>query len=298
MNIQQTKRSSVSSAAGPQLCILFALFVITLLATSVLSSWVGGFIRQERTALLVQSSLQSVLVFILPAYVMARTVSRSPLKLLGGTSSAGYRPYLATLILYLLATPALNQIVFWNENMSLPESMKAIEQSMRAMEDASAALTDVLLSDTSVWGLLSGVLVIGCLTGFAEEIFFRGTLQRILYGKMSKHLAIWTAAIVFSVLHFQFFGFIPRMLLGAGFGYLYYWSRTLWVPAFAHALNNSVVVVLNWLALNGYIPGNVDRIGVIEIGFPYPAIISVVLTCAAIYILKDKFLKADSAIIR
>jgi membrane protease YdiL (CAAX protease family) len=44
-------------------------------------------------------------------------------------------------------------------------------------------------------------------------------------------------------MHFQFFGFIPRLLLGALFGYYYYWSKNLWIPIIAHVLNNGIIVI-------------------------------------------------------
>ena len=79
------------------------------------------------------------------------------------------------------------------------------------------------------------------LTGIGEEMLFRGTIQRIFSeGKVNTHIAVWCSAFIFSALHFQLFGFIPRMLLGAFFGYLYVWSGSLWLPILAHALNNSL----------------------------------------------------------
>ena len=88
-------------------------------------------------------------------------------------------------------------------------------------------------------------------TGLGEEMFFRGALQRICCdGMRRRHLAVWTAAFVFSTLHFQFFGFVPRLVLGAFFGYAYLWSGSLWVPVIGHALNNSAVVAFMWMGNN------------------------------------------------
>ncbi len=78
-------------------------------------------------------------------------------------------------------------------------------------------------------------------------IFFRGALQRIMAtGGVSAHAAIWIAAFVFSAFHMQFFGFLPRLLIGAFFGYLLWWSGSLWLPVCAHALNNTMALVLEW----------------------------------------------------
>ena len=157
----------------------------------------------------------------------------------------------------------MNFIVAWNENLSLPASMSALEQSMRSMEDAAAAMTDILLGDTTVWGLISGVLIVGILTGIAEEAFFRGGLQKALSSAgINHHAAIWTAAFIFSTIHFQFFGFVPRLLLGAAFGYIYHTSQSLWVAASAHALNNSLVVVSAWLVNRGLMNADIEQVGI------------------------------------
>lgn len=111
------------------------------------------------------------------------------------------------------------------------------------MEASASAISNTLLNTDSFIGVLVGVCIIGILTGFSEELFFRGGLLGIMdRTQMSKDLAVWSVAVIFSFLHFQFFGFFPRLLMGAFFGYLFIWSRNLWVPIFGHVLNNSLVV--------------------------------------------------------
>ena len=84
-----------------------------------------------------------------------------------------------------------------------------------------------------------------------EEMVFRGVLQQVVQGKSRRaHWAIWTCAFLFSAIHLQFYGFFPRLLLGAFFGYLLVWSRNLWLPIFGHFLNNSMVVCI------AYVTGN------------------------------------------
>ena len=78
---------------------------------------------------------------------------------------------------------------------------------------------------------------------------------------MKAHIAIWITAIIFSAVHFQFYGFIPRVLLGAFFGYLALWSGSLWLPIFAHALNNSLVVISTWLTKRNTIDIDINKIG-------------------------------------
>ena len=65
---------------------------------------------------------------------------------------------------------------------------------------------------------------------------------------VNAHVAIWVTAIIFSAVHMQFFGFVPRMILGALFGYLAYWSGSLWLPIIAHAFNNMCAAAGMWVS--------------------------------------------------
>ena len=132
-----------------------------------------------------------------------------------------------------------------------PEPVREAEHRVEELKAAAQEATDTLLSGSSVWDLIASVVCVGLLTGLGEEMFFRGALQRICCdGMRRRHLAVWTAAFVFSTLHFQFFGFVPRLVLGAFFGYAYLWSGSLWVPVIGHALNNSAVVAFMWMGNN------------------------------------------------
>ena len=68
--------------------------------------------------------------------------------------------------------------------------------------------------------------------------------------KITIHIAIWITAFIFSAVHMQFYGFVPRMLLGALFGYMFVWTGSLWVPVLMHFVNNGIAVVVNYLIDN------------------------------------------------
>jgi membrane protease YdiL (CAAX protease family) len=93
-----------------------------------------------------------------------------------------------------------------------------------------------------------GILVVALLPAIGEELVFRGMIQRELWrGTRNIHVAIWVSATVFSAIHMQFYGFVPRLCLGALFGYLYYWSDNLLIPIFSHFFNNAFAVVMVYL---------------------------------------------------
>ncbi|GAB6008682.1 CPBP family intramembrane glutamic endopeptidase [Dysgonomonas reticulitermitis] len=152
------------------------------------------------------------------------------------------------IVLILVIQPLIDVIAYYNQQMSLPDSMKFIEEKMRDGELSAKKAVELLFSDKSVFGLIFNLLVIAIVAGLTEELFFRGCLQQIVL-KISKneHIAVWVTAIIFSVIHFQFFGFIPRVLLGAVLGYLFVWSRNLWVPVIVHTINNAAGVIFAYI---------------------------------------------------
>jgi membrane protease YdiL (CAAX protease family) len=91
--------------------------------------------------------------------------------------------------------------------------------------------------------MLLGFLVISLIAGLSEEFFFRKMLQpRIISLTGNHHAGIWITAFIFSAIHLQFFGLIPRMALGALFGYYFCWTGNIWLPVLAHALNNALTL--------------------------------------------------------
>lgn len=297
----KTEYSQMKLTLMTRFCIVIAVFFIAFIAVSIFGSILNSVDAiSERTRILTISAVQNIVVFILPAWVGARLESRQPMNKLSLTRCPRLQTIFGIIAIYVLALCALNQIVYWNDNMSLPSSMSEFEHTLRTWEDNSRALTGVLLSDSSVGGLISGILIIGCLTGLSEELFFRAGIQRMLSESMSRHAAIWVSALIFSAMHFQFFGFVPRLLLGAFFGYLYTWSGTIWSSAFAHILNNSIVVLSSWLMARGVDNADLEMAGVTETGFPIPACVSAVstvifiITCRSLFRSDKKLFKNKS----
>lgn len=168
---------------------------------------------------------------------------------------------LLIIILIMFTAPGVINIVNeWNQSISFPGSLKSIEDAMRSSEEMAKVQTEAFLSTTSIIGLLLNILIVGMIAALGEEILFRGILQN-LFWKWTKniHLAIWIAAFIFSFIHFQFFGFFPRLLLGALLGYLYYWSGSLWASIFAHFVNNAASVVAYFLLQRGAIDENLTE---------------------------------------
>ena len=140
----------------------------------------------------------------------------------------------------IVAIPAINLLADLNSKIELPESLDFIEQKLKAFEAQAALLTERFLQADNGWQLMLNIGLMALLPALAEELSFRGTLQQILG---NKHVAIWVTAVIFSAIHMQFYGFIPRMLMGAMFGYVFVWSGSLWVPITMHFVNNTLAVL-------------------------------------------------------
>ena len=251
--------------------LVLGLFIVAL-SVSLLNAIPG---LDKVPALWISTIVQDLFVFILPAVMLGLLVAGRPMRFLGLSKAPSLLGALGIIVILVAATPALNWTVEWNASMTLPDSLKPLEDWMRMQEEAAQRTTDALMSSTSIWGLLATVATVGIVTGLGEETFFRGALQRVFKeGMRNKHLAVWIAAFVFSTLHFQFYGFVPRMLLGAIFGYAYLWSGSLWVPAIAHAYNNSSVVVMTWLQKAGMASAEASEVGASS---PWLAVSSAVL---------------------
>ncbi|MBR5086879.1 MAG: CPBP family intramembrane metalloprotease [Muribaculaceae bacterium] len=269
---------------------LMMLIVVTLIIMVAFGARFTG-INVQLTSI----ALQNILIFMAPVLIMALICRHSDQRPISQTmwmsKAPSFKSIAMVVIVYIVALPAMNWIVDWNEGLHLPQELRGVESILRDMEDSAQALTsDLLLSKT--WeGMLIRVLLVGVITGLGEEIFFRaGMLGSMHYGGVKRHVAVWTVALIFSGIHMQFFGFVPRLLLGAWFGYVMLWSGEVWTPIIAHSLNNSIVVVFTFLANNHYIEDNIiETLGVPEKGQqPLLAIGSAIATMLVIWLFMRK----------
>ena len=192
-------------------------------------------------------------------------------------------------ILSICWMPLMGLANEWNQKMVFPEFMKGIERWMREMEDSAAKTTEAILKMNNPTGLFVNLLVIAVTPAICEEFIFRGAVQRTIFRiKSNPHVAIWLSAAIFSAIHFQFYGFLPRLLLGAAFGYVYFWTGSIWYAVFAHFLNNAYAVcVAYYLQANNQSYTNAE-----EMQMPwYGYLISAILTLALFKFLKDRTTK-------
>jgi len=172
-----------------------------------------------------------------------------------------------------------------NQKMILPHFLSW----MRDKEDQAQKLTDAVLQMNTVWDMIMDLVLIGLLTAIAEEFMFRGCLQTI-FKRWTKntHAAIWITAILFSAFHMQFFGFLPRLMLGVLFGYFVAWSGSVWTSVWAHFLNNATAVVATYLFQHKMIKTDPDDQHIFNYGGYIFSLVMIVLLFAIYKNVADK----------
>lgn len=269
--MDRRKRLKLSTRLLILLCLMFVGLIVATLLMSII----------EDSGLLAMLSVQDLMAFIVPSIVAMSIFYHRPLHVMALDRSPSWVSIGVVLAFYLLSLPAMNWLVAINESIALPSWMSGIEQWMRTTEDAAAATTAELLDINTLPKLLSSIFVVGLMAGLSEEMLFRGAMLRTMQdSRLGTHTVVWLVAIIFSAIHLQFYGFIPRMLLGVWLGYLLVWTRSLWVPIIAHTLNNSTVVLFSYLTNVGIVSeGAGDSLGVPPSGtFPWLALLSIVVS--------------------
>lgn len=236
--------------------LLIAIFVITLLTTLLTDSDLNNIISVKRMQL-----IQSLVLFVGGPFLLAFLWSDKPVIYLQLKTKSKPSLYVLVAITMIAAIPFINLLTELNRQISLPEALAPIENWMRATELQLEEVTLRMLNVHAVSDLIFNLLLIAVLAGLGEELFFRGILQKIFSEWRNAVLAIWLAAFIFSAIHLQFYGFFPRMLLGAFFGYLLFWSGNLWLPILAHTINNGIAVLFYYLKFNGVQMPDLDIIG-------------------------------------
>lgn len=213
--------------------------------------------------------ISSILIFIVPPFVFTLLVTPSLPSPQGRVRGylhldQSFQVVFALIIpvLMIASLPLINLMAEINTKMILPDFLSEVEQSMKKAEEEAKVMTEAFLRMDSPGALIFNMVMIALIPAFGEELLFRGVVQK-LFSQWTRnvHWGIWIAAALFSALHGQFYGFLPRMVLGGLLGYLLLWSGSLWLPILAHFINNGTAVLVAYLIRQGVISKEVENIG-------------------------------------
>ena len=255
----------IGMAVGNVLAVMVLAVYLGADTESVTALLIQLFTEPEKVpngwnALMIMQGTVHFFSYLLPTLIYWFYIERRTISALSTDRKPVWYIWVLVFLLVLAFIPANSKFIEWNQAMDLPDALSGLEKWMRDKEDQLSVMTEFLTSYTNFGQLLIALFVVTVLPALGEEILFRGVIQSKLYLELRNiHVAIWVSAAIFSAIHFQFYGFLPRMMLGALFGYLYYWSGNLWVAILAHFVNNGFVLVMMYLHNVGLIEINIEE---------------------------------------
>ena len=232
-----------------QIFIIILCFCVGFLLNTAIVGLLYFFMHGEMSfkVLLILSSLISFGLTSLFAARFIRSEETTTFRFLGMTESPKFTKYILAIVFMLAILPAIEFISSLNASYSFPDSLKGLEDYLRNIDEAANQSTLKALAGTSIGAFILNIIALAITPAICEEMFFRGVLQKFFVTNLrNKHVAILLTAFIFSVIHMQFSGLVPRFILGAVLGYLYYSSGSLWLSIVAHATNNAMVVIVTF----------------------------------------------------
>jgi membrane protease YdiL (CAAX protease family) len=231
--------------------------------------------------------LYTLVVYLLPALLFAYLSDPKPAAWLGIRQKPKALPLILALLIMYCSLWAVDLTAEWNQHWDVPASM-------RQMEEQAEALVERMLQMPRVTDLLINLVLIAVLPAIGEEVFFRGVLQRLIIQLVkAPWLGVLITAILFSAVHMQLLGFVPRVLLGFLLGAIYLLSGNLWLSIAGHFLVNGIQVVAAYLYQVKMIDDDPTKTGTTSW---YVALISALVTLSLLWVLRKRTKLPDQPI--
>lgn len=248
-----------NASQGAKLLIFILLLIFGLAFSSVLGAlfMLSGDGMNDITNIQIGQVISQVFGFMLPPILYVMLVKEKPFNYLGFKKLQLWS--LLGIVAIFTIIPFLTMVAEWNDNISLPESMAVLEQKLRYIQELANETTERFMTEGS---LFSGLIIVAALAAISEELLFRSVIQKA-FVKICKnaHVGIIITAIVFSAFHGDFFGFVPRFILGLMLGYMFYLSGSIFPSMLMHFANNGTIVILYYLNTRGFINIDVENFG-------------------------------------
>lgn len=243
--------------------IVFLVFIITSIILSFLISGkvfsaIGIYLNESDHFRILQL-ISIVGVFGLSPIIVSKFLKIKVITVFQLNKSINVKAALTILLVFIISIPFLQWLIIANQKLVLPEFMSTFETWIKNMESKMAEQTELLLTMNNFKDLLLNIFIVALVPAFFEEFFFRGMIQTYLIEWLKKpHLAIILTSIFFSAVHFQFYGFFPRMMLGIMLGYILFYSHSLWGAILFHFINNFFSILLIYFQKNNLINTNFE----------------------------------------
>ena len=275
-----------NASQGTKLLTFILLLVFGLVFSSVLAALflLSGEGMDDITNIQIGQVISQVFGFMMPPILYAMLVKEKPFNYLGFKKLQPWS--LLGIVAIFTIIPFLAMVTEWNDNISLPESMATLEQKLRYIQEVANDTTERFMTEGS---LFSGLLIVAALAAISEELLFRSVIQKA-FVKICKnaHVGIILTAVVFSAFHGDFFGFVPRFILGLMLGYMFYLSGSIFPSMLMHFVNNGTIVMLYYLNKKEVINVDIETFGLTD---NVLVIILSLITTVAIFIVCNRLNK-------
>jgi len=232
--------------------------------------------------------ITSVFIFIVPPLLLSYFEGGNLFNNLDLRKKIKRQNVLLIILIMLFSQILVAVSMQWNLEIinSLKSFIPSVVESMKLIEENAKTITEAFLKMENTSDLLFNLFLIAFIPAIGEEMVFRGVLQKKLHSILqSPHLAIFVSSFIFSAIHMQFFGFLPRFILGIILGYLFYYSKNLWMPIIAHFINNALAVLIMYSSFANKLNTDIPEIEKTDINF-MQASISFVVVMLFIYLFK------------
>ena len=249
-----------NTSQGSKLLIFTLLLIFGLVFSSVLGVFVtmmGGGNLNDLKNLQILQVLNQVIGFFIPAVMYVMLVQEKPFNYLGLKKLQPWS--LLGIVAIFTVIPFLGMVSEWNDGITFPESMRALEEQLRNIQVKSEEVIKIFIGQGS---LFSSLIIVAALAAISEELLFRSVIQKALIKVIKNpHIAIVVTAILFSAFHMDFFGFFPRVILGLMLGYMFWLSGSIIPSMLMHFINNATIVILYYMNTRGFIDIDAEKFG-------------------------------------
>ena len=271
--------------------IVFISALIGVLSIGIIFVDIGelNFSPENISQLKIMQLISSVFIFIIPPLLFSYFENDQYLKELGFNLKFKRQNILMILMIILFSQPLVVFCMQLNLDFihSISDYIPKLIESMKQMEEDAKLLTEALLKMDNIRDLLFNLFLIAIIPAIGEEMFFRGVIQKKLKNILrNPHIAILITSFIFSAIHMQFFGFLPRFFLGMVLGYLFYYSGNLWMSVIAHFINNALAILLMYLPFAKKIDTDISQLEKTEISM-IQATIFLIIVLFFIYLYKQ-----------
>ena len=267
------------------LIVIISSFVGILISSIISPTEIDSLLNENIFRLKMSQLIASLFIFIVPSVVLSYFTFNESLNIFGFKRGLKRQNLQIILLIMIFIQPFVIFCVQINSSVldSISEYIPAIYKQMKIMEDRATELTEFLLQMNTIGDLFFNIFLIALIPAIGEELFFRGIIQQKLKNILTPHLSVFITSFIFSAIHFQFFGFLPRFFLGMILGYLFLYSRNLWTSIFAHFINNALGVLLMYSSFKDNLSFDVTKVPNIEVS-PLLASFSILVVFFFIYL--------------